>query len=135
MASLAVASWHQIPASSLPANDRALASLSQSYAKWARIKKEALAGWVECSDGRLYHPVFSEIARNSMTKKQAQINRTEAARLERLAKRRSVTSSVTESRGEEIRGEEIQKENPKEKAGRGGRLSSSGEPPPPPKFL
>ncbi|MCY0856883.1 DUF1376 domain-containing protein [Cupriavidus sp. D39] len=52
-------SWHQVPAASLPDNDRMLVHLSQSKA-WKRVKEHALRGWVKCSDGRLYHPVVAE---------------------------------------------------------------------------
>lgn len=52
-------SWHQVPAASLPDNDRMLAHLSQSKA-WKRVKEHALRGWVKCSDERLYHPVVAE---------------------------------------------------------------------------
>ncbi len=110
MVSLAVACWHQVPASSLPGNDTALASLSQSGAKWRRIKKEVLAAWTECSDGRFYHPVFSEFAAESMISRKKQIERTEAARLANLAKRASVTEPVTGSRGEEIREDKKEKD-------------------------
>lgn len=55
-------SWHQIPAGSLPNNDRMLAHLSQAGTKWKRVKAHALRGWVEASDGRLYHPVVAEKA-------------------------------------------------------------------------
>lgn len=52
-------SWHQIPAASLPADDRMLGHLSQAK-NWKRVKDHALRGWVKCSDGRLYHPVAAE---------------------------------------------------------------------------
>jgi hypothetical protein len=52
-------SWHQVPAGSLPSNDRMLAHLSQC-AKWSRVKSHALRGWIACDDGRLYHPVVCE---------------------------------------------------------------------------
>lgn len=52
-------SWHQIPAASLPADDRMLGHLSQSK-NWKRVKEHALRGWVKCADGRLYHPVVAE---------------------------------------------------------------------------
>ncbi|HXQ47529.1 MAG TPA: DUF1376 domain-containing protein [Caulobacteraceae bacterium] len=57
------ASWHQTPAGSLPTEDRVLARLSGLDAKtWARARAMALRGWIECSDGRLYHPVVAEKA-------------------------------------------------------------------------
>ncbi|HHL4079916.1 DUF1376 domain-containing protein [Burkholderia sola] len=52
-------SWHQIPAASLPADDRMLGHLAQSKS-WKRVKEHALRGWVKCADGRLYHPVVAE---------------------------------------------------------------------------
>jgi Protein of unknown function (DUF1376) len=54
-------SWHEVPAASLPNNDRLLAKLSQAE-KWKAAREHALRGWVECNDGRLYHPVVAEKA-------------------------------------------------------------------------
>ncbi|EIF30943.1 hypothetical protein BCh11DRAFT_06455 [Burkholderia sp. Ch1-1] len=54
-------SWHQVPAASLPDNDRMLAHLSQSKT-WKKSREHALRGWVRCSDGRLYHAVVAEKA-------------------------------------------------------------------------
>lgn len=54
--------WHQVPAASVPNNDRMLAHLSQAGAKWGKVKKHALRGWVDGGDGRLYHPVVAEKA-------------------------------------------------------------------------
>lgn len=55
-------SWAQIPAGSLPIDDRILAGLSGAGGQWRRLKPMALRGWVECDDGRLYHPVVAEQA-------------------------------------------------------------------------
>lgn len=52
-------SWSQVPAGSLPDNDRILASLSQTGPAWPTVREIALHGWVKCSDGRLYHPVLA----------------------------------------------------------------------------
>jgi hypothetical protein len=62
--SLWAESWRQVPAGSLPDNDKTLQRLSMcpSTREWQRIKAKALAGWVRCSDGRLYHPVVCEMA-------------------------------------------------------------------------
>jgi hypothetical protein len=62
--SLWAASWGQVPCGSLPDSDAVLTRLSlcPSGEEWQRIKARALAGWVRCSDGRLYHPVVSEMA-------------------------------------------------------------------------
>jgi hypothetical protein len=63
-------SWHQVPAASLPSNDRILAKLSQAE-KWAKSKEHALRGWIACSDGRLYHPVVAEKALEAWIEKLA----------------------------------------------------------------
>jgi hypothetical protein len=80
-------SWHQVPAGSLPDNDRVLAALSEAGAKWAKVREHALRGWVKCSDGRLYHPVVAEKAVEAWRLKLAQRARTEAARAAKSAKR------------------------------------------------
>lgn len=55
-------SWTQVPAGSLPNNDRVLAHLSSTGARWGKVKVQALHGWQLCSDGRLYHAVIAEKA-------------------------------------------------------------------------
>jgi uncharacterized protein YdaU (DUF1376 family) len=87
-------SWHQVPAGSLPDNDKMLAILSQAGGKWRRVKAVALRNWKKCSDGRLYHPVVCEEAKKAWEKKIAQRQRTQAARTARRNK--TVTGSVTE---------------------------------------
>lgn len=53
-------SWHQVPAGSLPSDDRMLAHLSQSGSKWKKIRTHVLRNWCKAADGRLYHPVVAE---------------------------------------------------------------------------
>jgi len=57
-------SWDQVPASSLPDNDKTLAHLSgvQTVQAWRRLRPMALHGWQQCSDGRLYHPLIAKDA-------------------------------------------------------------------------
>ncbi|KUZ98109.1 hypothetical protein WI40_13980 [Burkholderia ubonensis] len=56
-------SWHQVPAASLPDDDRLLAHLAGlALVKWKRVRAMALRGWIRCADGRLYHPVIAEKA-------------------------------------------------------------------------
>ena len=65
---LILASWHQVPAASLPADDVELANLAgfgRMIVDWLEIKDGALYGWVLCSDGRWYHPVTAEKAINA----------------------------------------------------------------------
>jgi hypothetical protein len=130
--------WRQIPAASLPDDDRMLAHLSRAGAGWKKIKEGVMRSWIKCSDGRLYHPVVAEKAVEAWEKKLAQRNRTEAARLAKLNKKnghivsetpptanvadndteavtnsaaKSVTENVTGSRREERRGEEKKEES------------------------
>ena len=59
------ASWHRVPAASLPNDDRQLchlAGIGRDLSTWKQVKEGALYGWTECSDGNLYHPVLSEKA-------------------------------------------------------------------------
>ena len=58
-------SWHQVPAASLPNDDIQLArhaELGRDLKTWKKVKAGALRGWVECEDGRLYHPVVADKA-------------------------------------------------------------------------
>lgn len=55
------AAWNQVPAGSLPNSDRALATLAdfgRDIEAWQDVKSRALHGFIECSDGRLYHPMI-----------------------------------------------------------------------------
>ncbi|CAN7449561.1 YdaU family protein [Acidovorax sp. LjRoot66] len=57
------ASWHQLPAGSLPDNDVVLAKLlglGRDIKTFRKHKGGAMRGWVKCSDERLYHPVVAE---------------------------------------------------------------------------
>lgn len=59
------ASWHQVPAGSLPDDDRVLSQLAgfgRVVKEWMRVRDGALRSFVKCSDGRLYHPVVVEKA-------------------------------------------------------------------------
>lgn len=66
------ASWHQVPAGSLPSDDRILANLAgygRFVGEWEKVRNEALRGWQECNDGRLYHPTICEKALESWASK------------------------------------------------------------------
>ncbi|QTH19772.1 DUF1376 domain-containing protein [Rhizorhabdus wittichii] len=63
-------SWVQVPAASLPDDDRILAHLSGAGARWKKIRTGALRGFVKCSDGRLYHPVVAEKAIEALPARQ-----------------------------------------------------------------
>jgi len=85
-------SFLQVPAASLPDDDRILAFLSGAKTMWRKVKEMALHGWIRCSDGRLYHPVLAEKAREAWQGRVAMRQRTEAARAARAAQRRATTS-------------------------------------------
>lgn len=80
------ASWHQIPAASLPDDDIELARLAGFgfvVKEWRKVKGGALYGWVKCSDGRLYHPVVAEKARDAWQAKHEQRWRAECGRIKK----------------------------------------------------
>lgn len=82
------AAWHQVPAGSVPKDERMLASLAgfgRDIKGWRTVSDAALRGFVECSDGRLYHPVIADIAITSGTKKRKQGSQTAAATAARRA--------------------------------------------------
>jgi len=73
------ASWHQIPAGSLPDNDTMLmrlVGLGRDARTWKKHRAEALYGFVLCSDGRLYHPTVAEQANKAWNEKVLQRHRT-----------------------------------------------------------
>lgn len=85
--------WQQVPAASLPNDDRVLAhlaGLSENPAKWKKVREVALRGFIECSDGRLYHPVIAEKAIEAMGKREQHVEReeNEQTRQQRLRARR-----------------------------------------------
>lgn len=85
------AAWHQVPAGSLPNDDRSLANLAglgRAVVEWMKVKEGALRGWVECSDGRLYHAVVCEKARDSWDSKLQHAYDKLADRLRKLNKKR-----------------------------------------------
>ena len=72
------ASWHQIPAGSLPDNDVALmrlVGLGRDARTWKKHKEEALYGFIRCKDGRLYHPTVAEQANQAWAQKVQQRHR------------------------------------------------------------
>ena len=83
-------SWDEVPAGSLPNDDRelcALAECGRDMREWRKVKRWALHGWTLCGDGRLYHPTVAEIALEAWERKQANRHRTEAATAARRVKR------------------------------------------------
>lgn len=87
------ASWHQVPAGSLPDDDVQLAQYAgfgRSLKEWRKHRDEALHGWVQADDGRWYHPVVSEKALEAWEQRLQQRWRTELARIKKAAQRNNV---------------------------------------------
>ncbi len=80
------ASWHQVPAASIPNDDKWLAQQTgygRIVKEWMKVRAGALRGWIECTDGRLYHPVVVEKALDAWDAKRKQRWKTECARIKK----------------------------------------------------
>jgi|CXWL01.1.fsa_nt_gi hypothetical protein len=86
------AAWHQVPAASLPDDDRVLSVLAgygRVVKEWMRVRAGALRGFVRCADGRLYHPVVAEKAREAWESKLRRMHATECSRIHMRNKRQN----------------------------------------------
>lgn len=84
------ASWHQVPAASLPDDDIILAQLAgygRVVKEWKKVREGSLRGWIKCADGRLYHPVVAEKANEAWMRKLERAWNTECARIKKLNQR------------------------------------------------
>ncbi|UPG89296.1 YdaU family protein [Luteibacter aegosomaticola] len=67
------ASWNQVPAASLPDDEKSLAAYA-GYARdvkgWRKVRDGAMRGFVMCADGRWYHPVVAEKAIEAWSERQ-----------------------------------------------------------------
>jgi uncharacterized protein YdaU (DUF1376 family) len=135
--------WHEVPAGSLEDDDEVLADAARiSPTKWPKLRDEVLRGWKKGEDGRLYHAVLIEFAIQAYEQKNAQRNRTAAARAAAAVAARlrqlqtdvedtpqtcdppvtgSVTDTATETKGREVKGK-------KEREGKGQTLSAVADP-------
>lgn len=80
------ASWHQVPAASIPDDDKWMAKQAgygRIVKEWLKVREGALRGWVLCDDGRLYHPVVAEKALEAWAAKLEQRWRTECGRIKK----------------------------------------------------
>lgn len=70
------ASWNQVPAASLPDEDRILARMTgYGLSEWKALRDMALKGWIKCSDGRLYHPLIADLATKAFAKRKGNSDR------------------------------------------------------------
>jgi hypothetical protein len=57
--------WVQVPAASLPTDEKALcklADLGRDLATWRKVREEAMRNFVLCRDGRYYHSFLAPLA-------------------------------------------------------------------------
>ncbi|PZQ54174.1 MAG: hypothetical protein DI555_14020 [Novosphingobium pentaromativorans] len=87
--------WQQVPAGSLPDDDRILAHLSGARDKWCDVRDMSLHGFVKCSDGRLYHPVICEKAIEALPHRQ-EFKRGKSAAAERKERERTDRAALFE---------------------------------------
>lgn len=92
------ASWHSVPAGSLPNDDRVLAYLSMAGPDWPAVKEMALRGWVLCSDGRYYHHVVCQFAVEMETKKRCETRKRDGDR----ARMRQLRSEMSPRRSGDV---------------------------------
>lgn len=97
---------HEVPAGSLPSDDRLLAKAAgygMAVAAWKAVKAEALRGWVLCSDGRLYHPVVAKLALQAWETRRADIAKKDAERARKKAKRDAEKGDVSAGQNGNVR--------------------------------
>lgn len=81
------ASWHQVPAASLPNDERLLANLAgfgRDLKGWRTVSDMSMRGFILCSDDRFYHPVIADKALEAGTKRRRQRTQTANATAARL---------------------------------------------------
>lgn len=87
------ASWHQVPAGSLPDDEKELAKLAgfgRSVREWRKHSVNSLHLYKKCADGRLYHPVIAKKALRAWNVHLKQAFSTEMARLKKAAQRSGI---------------------------------------------
>lgn len=121
--------WKQMPAASLPNDDRVLASFAGLPVKaWLKVKVMALRGFVLCEDGRLYHRVLCEDARRAFEKKTSHRLRAQAGADARWEKSRGNAQAL--HKHEPSSAKPIRNDAQGQGQGQGQEISTS--PPPPP---
>jgi hypothetical protein len=91
------ASWHQIPAASLPNDDQVLTrlcGLGRDLKTFRKSRAGAMHGFILCDDDRWYHPVVAEQANFAWKAKLEQRWRTECARIKKHNQRHETDVSA-----------------------------------------
>jgi len=112
--------WTQVPAASLPADDRILAHLAGGLtpARWRQVQAVALRGWMVCADGRLYHPMLAELALDAWERVRGSLDdarptrrvSSSAERMRRLRARRNEDKNAEPSPLQEIPQDGLQRD-------------------------
>lgn len=91
---LRAASYHEVPAGSLPDDDEELAFLAKIKAdtRWSDVKAVALEGWTLCSDGRWYNTDLAKLVLHSWIVRLADRRRSAAG----VARRRKKVFDASE---------------------------------------
>jgi hypothetical protein len=90
--------WKQMPAASLPNDERVIAAFCKMpLPRFRKLRAEVLRGFVLCSDGRLYHRFLSAEAMRAFERKQAYRKRreTDSERLKKWREKRDRNDSET----------------------------------------
>lgn len=104
------ASWHQVPAGSIPDSDiwqatqAGYANRGKIDPEWHEVRDGARRGYVTCNDGRLYHPVVCEKVLEAWESKRARHARTAAATAARQAERDAKKRSEQDAKSKPRRG-------------------------------
>lgn len=126
-------SWHQEPAGSLPLNDKILSVLAgygENVKAWVKVKDHILAGWVACTDGRLYHPVVCEIAQKKWLGKKRSRAETNASRARQQRKRQRHAERSEQSHADVTRDTSHEEKGSEEKKKEDASASSARASPP-----
>src|SRR4029077_3212219 len=96
--------WKQVPAGSLPNDDKVLASFSGTGRRWSRVRAMALHGFELCNDGRLYHRFLcAEVLKAKKMRENYECRRdADRARLERWRGKKTRFETDIETRFESV---------------------------------
>jgi hypothetical protein len=130
--------WKQMPAASLPDDDRVISAFAKlPLPRFRKIRDEVLRGFVKCSDGRLYHRTLSAEAVVAFERKVAfqRKRETDAERLRKWRETHRETPHETQGEtrfvreGQDSTGQGHKKQKPRaERFDAGAHLVSLGVP-------
>lgn len=86
------AAWHALPSGSLEDDEDVLADLAMCDPdKWIKLRDDTMRHWVKHADGRLYHPVVTELVLSAWRDKLEQRWRSECGRIKKHNDRHGTT--------------------------------------------